>query len=129
MRGQVYFAGLIFALLIPGIALSQDFREFEKFTAKSKKKIEAEGKNGSQFWLRLDSSKRPHRLYVGRGFYEADLEAKKEFVETFSRYLAGHPEKFMLVDLYDATTGAPIGELGWGGFKLYPSDGRAPKAK
>lgn len=72
-----------------------------------------------RFWVRVDSDRRPHRLYVGEGFDKAEYSMKELFVETFSRYLAGHPDKFMLIDLFD-TNGTPIGEFGWGGFKLYP---------
>jgi hypothetical protein len=32
--------------------------------------------------------------------------------------LAGHPEKNMLIDIYDANTGKEIGEYGFGGFHL-----------
>ena len=41
----------------------------------------------------LDSTKRPHRLYVGDGFVHASATEKEQFVEIFSRFLAGHPEK------------------------------------
>ena len=44
----------------------------------------------------------------------ADTEATP-----FSRYLAGHPEKNMLIDIYDGSTGKVIGEYGFGGFKLF----------
>jgi hypothetical protein len=81
-----------------------------------------------RFWLRLDSERRPHRLYVGEGFDRADYNMKELFVETFSRYLAGHPDKFMLIDLFDAN-GTQIGEFGWGGFKLYPNYRYANRAK
>ena len=37
----------------------------------------------------------------------------------FSRYLAGHPEKNMLIDIYDGSSGKVIGEYGFGGFKLF----------
>lgn len=77
------------------------------------------GSGGFRYWVRLDSSKRPHRLYVGEGFNEADMKEKAEFVEIFSRFLAGHPEKNMLIDLYDGATGQPIGEYGFGGFRLF----------
>ncbi|HEY1266932.1 MAG TPA: hypothetical protein VGH16_06725, partial [Candidatus Binatia bacterium] len=57
--------------------------------------------------------------YVGEGFTKADFEHQEQFVEVFSHYLAGHPDKYMLIDLYDARTGEAIGEFGWGGFKLF----------
>jgi hypothetical protein len=46
---------------------------------------------------------------------------KERFVETFSHTVAGHPEKYMLLDIFDSVTGRAIGEFGWGGFKLYPN--------
>ena len=42
-------------------------------------------------------------------------------MDTFSNYLAGHPEKFMLIDIFDAQSNQPVGEYGFGGFKLYPA--------
>ena len=69
--------------------------------------------------MRLDARQRPHRLYLGEGFYSADLQSQEHFVNTFSNYLAGHPDKFMLIDLFDVNTNKPIGEYGFGGFKLY----------
>jgi hypothetical protein len=56
---------------------------------------------------------------VGEGFTQATTGEKEEFIEIFSRYLAGHPEKNMLIDIYDGSTGKVIGEYGFGGFKLY----------
>ena len=50
---------------------------------------------------------------------QADAEAKEEFIEVFSRFLAGHPEKNMLIDIYDPTTNKWIGEYGFGGFRLF----------
>ena len=51
----------------------------------------------------------------------ADDEAKENFIEVFSRFLAGHPDKNMLIDIYDGTTSKLIGEYGFGGFRLFPS--------
>jgi hypothetical protein len=56
---------------------------------------------------------------VGEGFMQATTGEKEEFIEIFSRYLAGHPEKNMLIDIYDNSTGKEIGEYGFGGFKLF----------
>jgi hypothetical protein len=56
---------------------------------------------------------------VGEGFLQATTGDKEEFIEIFSRYLAGHPEKNMLIDIYDESTGKVIGEYGFGGFRLY----------
>lgn len=45
-------------------------------------------------------------------------------MELFSSYLAGHPEKAVIMDLFDADTNTLIGEYGWGGFRLYADAGR-----
>jgi len=50
---------------------------------------------------------------------QADPTDKEEFIEIFSRFLAGHPEKNMLIDIFDANTGKSIGEYGFGGFRLF----------
>lgn len=120
MARAIAAAGLVVFLSFAGQAFSEDFRELERFAALQKLKLDAAGSNGSRLWVRLDSSSRPHRLYVSRAFYEADMKTKTEFVETFSKYLAGHPDKFMLIDIFDDATGKAVGEFGWGGFKLYP---------
>ena len=112
---------LFLLLLLPLPAGAQDFRKWEAQLSQFKEWLDVVGQAGSRLWLRLDSSRRPHRLYVGEGFDRADHTVKEEFVEVFSHYLAGHPEKYALIDLFDGATGAPIGEFGWGGFKLYPS--------
>lgn len=112
---------LLFVLLLPLPAGAQDFRKWEAQLSQLKEWLDVVGQAGSRLWLRLDSSRRPHRLYVGEGFDRADHTVKEEFVEIFSHYLAGHPEKYALIDLFDGATGAPIGEFGWGGFKLYPN--------
>ena len=114
-------AVLSLLLLLPWGAGAQDFKKWEAQIAQYKHWLDVVGLAGSRFWLRLDSSRRPHRVYVGEGFDKADYKLKEEFVEVFSHYLAGHPEKFALIDLFDGATGAPIGEFGWGGFKLYPN--------
>ena len=49
----------------------------------------------------------------------ADATQQEEFVDTFSHFLAGHPDKNMLIDIFDAKTGKPIGEYGFGGFRLF----------
>jgi hypothetical protein len=100
-------------------ARGNEFKIREAKIAQYKKWLDTLGPQGSRFWLRLDSGKRPHRLYLGEGFYGADLQSQERFVDTFSNYLAGHPEKFMLIDLFDASTNKPVGEYGFGGFKLY----------
>ena len=79
------------------------------------------------YLVRLDDRRRPHRLYLGEGFFRADFKSQERFVDTFSNYLAGHPEKFMLIDLFDDGTNEPVGEYGFGGFKLYPKRAVASK--
>ena len=96
-----------------------DFTEREAKITQYKKWLDTLGPQGSRYWIRLDARHRPHRLYLGEGFYRADFQSQERFVDTFSNYLAGHPEKFMLIDLFDAKTNKPVGEYGFGGFKLY----------
>jgi hypothetical protein len=98
-----------------------EFQEREAKINQYKKWLDTLGPQGSQYWTRLDAGHRPHRLYLGEAFYRADFKSQERFVDTFSNYLAGHPEKFMLIDLFDAKTNKPVGEYGFGGFKLYTS--------
>lgn len=113
-------------LLSPWFVNAQDFKAWKLKTAQFKERLDALQGDNLKFWTRLDGTRRPHKLYVGEGFNKADLKDKEEFVEIFSHYLAGHPDKFMLIDLYDAGTGAAIGEFGWGGFRLFVSDSAKP---
>ncbi|MGH7927572.1 MAG: hypothetical protein ACREQV_07240 [Candidatus Binatia bacterium] len=119
--GRVHIFLLASALLFPTFTLAQtvNFKEIESRVLEYRKWLDTVGSRGSRFWMRLDSSKRPHRLYVGDGFMQANEADKEEFIEIFSRFLAGHPEKNMLIDIFDANTGKPIGEYGFGGFKLF----------
>jgi hypothetical protein len=112
---------LAFVLLFPVVSLAQSlsFKEIQARVSEYKVWLDKLGSNGSHYWLRLDGTKRPHRLYVGEGFIQATTGEKEEFIEIFSRYLAGHPEKNMLIDIYDESTGKAIGEYGFGGFRLY----------
>ena len=121
--GKIGFIILALALFFPAIARSQNlnFKEIESRVSEYRKWLDQLGSNGSRYWVRLDSSKRPHRLFVGDGFMHANATEKEEFVEIFSRFLAGHPDKNMLIDIYDASTGKPIGEYGFGGFRLFDS--------
>jgi hypothetical protein len=118
-RAQILF--LASALLFPSLAIPQSisFKEIEARVLEYRKWLDKAGSNGSRYWVRLDSSKRPHRLYVGDAFIQADATDKEEFIEIFSRFLAGHPEKNMLIDIFDAGTGKAIGEYGFGGFRLF----------
>ena len=123
MRNRQKAATLVlaFVLLFPVLSLAQSlsFKEILARVSEYKVWLDKLGSNGSHYWLRLDGTKRPHRLYVGEGFMQATTGEKEEFIEIFSRYLAGHPEKNMLIDIYDESTGKAIGEYGFGGFKLY----------
>jgi hypothetical protein len=100
-------------------AAADEFKRREAQIADYKRWLDSVGPSGSRFWVRLDAQRRPHKLYLGEGFYRADFQSQERFVDTFSNYLAGHPEKFMLIDLFDGTTNKPVGEFGWGGFKMY----------
>ena len=121
MPGKIVVFFLASALFFPPHLLAQNFtfKEIEARVLEYRKWLDQVGSSGSRYWIRLDSSKRPHKLYVGEGFMQAGPEEKENFVEIFSRFLAGHPEKNMLIDIYDATNGKPIGEYGFGGFKLF----------
>jgi hypothetical protein len=121
MKGKLQFLVLASALLFPALAIPQSFsfREIDAKILEYRRWLDQVGSNGSRYWLRLDSSKRPHQLYVGEGFMQAAYDEKERFVEIFSRFLAGHPERNMLIDIFDATNGKAIGEYGFGGFKLF----------
>jgi hypothetical protein len=121
MPGRARVFLLASALLFPGLALAQSvsFKEIESRVLEYRKWLDKAGSNGSRFWVRLDSTKRPHRLYIGDGFKQASATDQEEFIEIFSRFLAGHPEKNMLIDIFDASSGKPIGEYGFGGFRLF----------
>jgi hypothetical protein len=108
-------------LLFPSLVFSEgiNFKEIEARVLEYRKWLDKAGSKGSRFWIRLDSSKRPHRLYVGDGFMHANATEQEEFIEIFSRFLAGHPDKNMLIDIFDASTGKPIGEYGFGGFRMF----------
>ena len=125
MRGKITLLILASALFLPVLSHGQNqsqglsLKEIDARVAEYRKWLDKVGNNGSRYWVRLDSTKRPHRLYVGDGFMHASATEKEEFVEIFSRFLAGHPEKNMLIDIYDASTGKEIGEYGFGGFRLF----------
>ena len=121
MLGRIPVIVLASALFFPALAVAQtvNFKEIESRVSEYRKWLDQVGSNGSRFWVRLDSTKRPHRLYVGEGFMKADTIAQENFIEIFSRFLAGHPDKNMLIDIYDPTNGKWIGEYGFGGFRLF----------
>lgn len=112
---------LITLLLLPAYSSAEtiNFKEIQAKVSEYKTWLDKLGVNGTKYWVRLDSSKRPHRLFIGEGFLGADLSEKERFIEIFSRYLAGHPDKNMLIDIFDGSTGKAIGEYGFGGFKLF----------
>jgi hypothetical protein len=105
-------------------AWGDEFKKREALMAQYKKWLDTMGPEGSRQWIRLDAKRRPHRLYLGESFFHADFHNQQRLVDTYSNYLAGHPEKFMLIDLFDAGTNMPVGEYGFGGFKLYPRSAR-----
>ena len=111
----------LLVVLFPWLASAQDFKKWEAKISEYKEWLDLVRLDGHHFWTTLDSNQRPHRLYVGEGFHKAEYHTKEKFVEIFSHYLAGHPEKFMLIDIFDAASGSPVGEFGWGGFRLYPN--------
>jgi hypothetical protein len=119
--GKIPVVVLASALLFPAVAFAQSvsFKEVEAKVSEYRKWLDQVGSNGSRYWVRLDSTKRPHRLYVGEGFMRANNSEQENFIEIFSRFLAGHPDKNMLIDIYDPTSGKWIGEYGFGGFRLF----------
>jgi hypothetical protein len=121
MLGKLKIIFLASALLFPALSRAEmtNVKEIQERISEYHKWLDQVGANGSRFWVRLDSSKRPHRLYVGEGFMRADTHTQEEFIEIFSRFLAGHPEKNMLIDIYDPASGKWIGEYGFGGFRLF----------
>jgi hypothetical protein len=120
----LFLAGAFEPLTLHG----NEFKEREAKITQYKKWLDTLGPQGSQYWTRLDARQRPHRLYVGEGFYRANFQSQEHFVDTFSNYLAGHPDKFMLIDLFDANTNKPVGEYGFGGFKLYATPVRTAES-
>ena len=59
----------------PGVS-GNEFKEREAKIAEYKKWLDSLGSHGSQYWMRLMAEPRPHRLYLGEGFYRADFKAK-----------------------------------------------------
>ena len=121
MKGILIVTTLAFALLFPVYSPAEitDFKEIQARILEYKAWLDRLGSNGARYWVRLDGSKRPHRLYVGEEFLRADSSDKEHFIEIFSRFLAGHPEKNMLIDIFEPATGKWIGEYGFGGFRLF----------
>ena len=65
------------ALLFPALSFAQNlsFKEIEARVLEYRNWLDRAGSNGSRLWVRLDSTKRPHRLYVGEGFQRAGQAA------------------------------------------------------
>lgn len=122
MKKIVAFVILVLSLsFFPQMpAQGDEFTKREAVIARYKKWLDSLGPGGSRYWVRIDAKRRPHRLYLGEAFFHADARSQEKFIDTYSNYLAGHPEKFMLIDLFDATTNKHVGEYGFGGFKMYP---------
>src|SRR3989338_2561992 len=108
-------------------ARGQEFKKWEAKIAEHKRWLDSLGPEGSKFWISLASKSRPQRLYLGEAFFRTDARTQERFIETYSSYLAGHPEKYALIDLFDAATRTEVGEFGWGGFKLYGRSARGGK--
>ena len=122
MRKLTFSLALILALLSVGSvsrAENLSFQAIDSRIADYRKWLDELGVGGLRYWVRLDSTKRPHRLYIGEGFTRANFPDQENFMEIFSRFLAGHPEKNMLIDIYDPASNKMIGEYGFGGFKLF----------
>ena len=120
-KAKALLIPLLILLLFPALSGAENlsFKAIESQVSEYRKWLDQVGANGTHYWVRLDSTKRPHRLYVGEGFYKATHDEQENFVEIFSRFLAGHPEKNMLIDIYDPSSNKCIGEYGFGGFKIY----------
>ncbi len=121
------FLSLLVTLAQPLPVSGQEFKKWEAKIAEHKRWLDSLGPGGSRFWISLDSRSRPQRLYLGEAFFRTDARTQERFIETYSSYLAGHPEKYALIDLYDAATSRAVGEFGWGGFKLYGQSARSSK--
>ena len=124
-RSTIWITLSLFVLLSPLFSVAQTVKQKEVIKENDakieqyKKWLDQVGSKGLNYWLRLDSGHRPHRPYVGEGFEKADYNEKERFIEIFSRYLAGVPDKNMLIDIYDPASGKAIGEYGFGGFRLF----------
>lgn len=99
-------------------ASGKNIRAAEIQIARYKQWLDSVGPRGTRYWIKLDAKYRPYRLYVGEEFFRASYREKKRFVELYSHYLAGHPDKFVLIDIFGLGLKKPVAEFGWGGFKL-----------
>ena len=125
---KIFVIGLVLLFsisVVPTVPAGEnEFKAREAQVAQYKKWLDTLGPHGSRFWVRLDGRRRPHRLYLGEPFFKADPRTQEQFIDTFSNYLAGHPEKYMLIDLFDSTTNKAVGEYGFGGFKMFRPSSR-----
>lgn len=122
-------AALLLALLLPPFfvrAQEVDVGAAAEKTAQYKVWLDQLKDGEFNYWTRVDGTRRPYQLYIGEGFLKAEYSDQEQFVEIFSHYLAGHPQKYILIDLYDAETGQPVGEYGWTGFKLFRTSSDLP---
>ena len=119
--GSLVLGAFYLFFMTPLTVGAQDFKKWEAEIREYKQLLDLVKTDQYKYWTKLDSTRRPIKLYVGEGFYRAAAQDQEQFVDVFSRYLAGHPEKFALIDIFDSGTGSQIGEFGWGGFKLYPN--------
>ncbi len=121
MKKRLFILVLLCCVTSTAAAQSRgnEFKEREAKIAQYKTWLDNLGPRGSQYWLRLDSTRRPHKLYLGEAFHNADAAGQEKFIDTYSNYLARHEAKFLLIDLYDAASNKLIGEYGFGGFKLH----------
>jgi len=73
MRGKITLLVLASALFFPVFSRAQgvSFKEIDARVSEYRNWLDKGGNNGSRYWVRLDSTKRPHRLYVGDGFVRA----------------------------------------------------------
>ena len=129
MRAKAFvLCALYLFVMTPLTAEAQDFKKWEAAIKEYKQWLDLVKSEQYRYWTKLDSTRRPIKLYVGEGFYRAEAQDQEHFIDVFSRYLAGHPEKFALIDIFDGKTGSAVGEFGWGGFKLYP-DGESDRTR
>ena len=117
----ITLAFVLMSLTFGSVSHSENltYKAIDAQIADYRKWLDQLGANGLKYWVRLDSTKRPHRLYIGDGFMHATYPEQENFMEIFSRFLAGHPEKNMLIDIYDPGSNKMIGEYGFGGYKLF----------
>src|SRR5438105_15471503 len=115
-RSTIWITLSLFVLLSPLFSVAQTVKQKEVIKENDakieqyKKWWDQAGSKGLNFWLRLDSGHKPHRLYVGEGFEKADYNEKQRFIDIFSHYLARVADKHMLIDIHDRASRKAIGE-------------------